>query len=245
MQKAGSNIRNYLRRQSFQPGLLGILFNPFYFIRKDLYKSIRQYAPQLQGKLLDFGCGRKPYRNLFTVDEYIGVDIEVTGHNHGLSEIDVYYDGKTIPFADGTFDTVFCSEVFEHLFNLNEILPELRRVLKDGGTMLVTVPFCWNEHEVPYDFGRYTSFGIKHVMEKEGFEVLAFRKSGHFARVNFQLIALYWYSLFTTKSKLFNYICSMLLIVPVNVIGSLLLLVLPKNNSLYFNNVLLVKKIQK
>lgn len=242
MQKKGSHISRYLRRQSFQPGWLGWLVNPFYFIRSDLYKNIKAMAPDLQGRLLDFGCGRKPYKNLFTVTEYIGIDMETTGHQHEYSEIDVYYDGKTIPFPDESFDAVFCSEVFEHVFNLDEILPEIKRVLKKGGDMLVTVPFCWNEHEAPYDFGRYTSFGVKHVMEKHGFEITLFRKSGHFAKVNFQLLALYWYSLFTTKNKLFNYICSMLFIVPVNIVGVILLLVLPKNDSLYFNNVLLVKK---
>ncbi len=242
MQKTGSKTGRYFRKQSFQPGWLGWLVNPFYFIRKDLYRNIKETAPELTGRLLDFGCGRKPYKNLFAVTEYIGVDMETSGHQHEFSEIDVYYDGKTIPFPDESFDSVFCSEVFEHVFNLDEILPEVKRVLKKGGRMLVTVPFCWNEHEVPYDFGRYTSFGIKYVMEKQGFDVLSLRKSGHFAKVNFQLLALYWYSLFTTKNKLFNYICSMLLIVPVNLLGSLLLLVLPKNDSLYFNNILIVKK---
>ncbi|MFL5739309.1 MAG: hypothetical protein ACJ75B_03760, partial [Flavisolibacter sp.] len=65
----------YLRRQSFQPNWLSLVFNPFYFIRRPLFTNIRELAPNLKGKLIDLGCGRKPYKNLFAVSEYIGVDI--------------------------------------------------------------------------------------------------------------------------------------------------------------------------
>src|SRR4051794_25430310 len=101
-----NRLYQYLRYQSFHPGLLGILVNPFYFIRRGLYTHIRQYAPRLKGKLLDFGCGRKPFEDLFSVSEYIGVDLAVTGHDHSLSKVDVYYDGKHIPFPDETFDAM-------------------------------------------------------------------------------------------------------------------------------------------
>jgi SAM-dependent methyltransferase len=235
-------LKSIWLKQSFQPSLIGILINPFYFIRRGLYKYIRLTAPRLQGKLMDFGCGRKPYENLFSVNEYIGVDIEKSGHDHALSKVDVYYDGKTIPFPDETFDSIFCSEVLEHVFNLDELLAELNRVLKKGGQMLITVPFCWNEHELPYDFGRYTSFGIKHSLQQRGFEVVEFYKSGNFARVIVQLCTLYIYSLFNTKSRIFNYLGSMLFIVPIHIVALVLLVLLPRNSSLYFNNVVLVRK---
>ncbi|MBA4166610.1 MAG: class I SAM-dependent methyltransferase [Chitinophagaceae bacterium] len=199
-------------------------------------------APHLSGQLLDFGCGRKPYESLFSVERYIGIDMEQTGHEHTLSKVDVYYDGKTIPFADESFDSVFCSEVFEHIFNLDEVIVEIKRVLKKDGKVLITVPFCWNEHEAPYDFGRYTSFGIKHLLEKNGFDVVEFRKSGNFVKVNFQLWALYFYSIFDIKAKTLSYILRMLFIIPINITGSLLSPLFPKNNSLYFNNIVLAKK---
>ncbi len=238
-----SNITAFLKKQSFQPGIAGLFVNPFFFIRRSLFLHIRRMVPELNGKLLDFGCGRKPYESLFKVDEYIGIDMEQTGHEHTSSKIDVFYDGKRIPFEDGSFDSVFCSEVFEHVFNLDEIVPEIKRVMKKNGKILITVPFCWNEHEVPYDFGRYTSFGIRHIFEKHGFEVISLRKSGNFARVNFQLWALYFYSTINTNSRVVNYLLRMLVIIPINVIGSLLLPLFPRNSSLYFNNIVLAKKL--
>jgi SAM-dependent methyltransferase len=237
-----SSIINYLRRQSFQPTLPAIFTNPFYIIRRGLYLNIKSLAPQLSGRLLDFGCGRKPYENLFNVTEYIGIDMEDTGHEHKNSKIDVYYDGKNIPFPDDSFDSVFCSEVFEHVFNLDEIIVEIKRVMKEGGKILITVPFSWNEHEVPYDFGRYTSFGIRHLLEKHGFEVVELQKSGNFARVNFQLWALYFYSIINLKNPILDFVIRMLFIIPINILGILLLPFFPKNSTLYFNNVVLATK---
>lgn len=237
-------IEQVLRRQSFQPGLAAIFINPFYFIRRDLYRAIRRLAPRLNGKLLDFGCGRKPFETLFKVEQYIGLDMEQTGHDHKRSKVDVYYDGRHIPFPENSFDSVFCSEVLEHVFNPDEILPEIHRVMKSNARALITVPFCWNEHEVPYDYARYSSFGLTHLLEKNGFKVISLEKSGNFARVSFQLWTLYIYELFS-KLKLgrFGHLLSMVLIAPVNLVGSLLLPLMPKNKSMYFNVVVIAEKI--
>src|SRR5688572_6641554 len=98
---------NFLKKQSFQPSIFSLFINPLYFIRSCLYKNIKKKAPLLKGKLMDFGCGRKPYEALFNVNEYIGIDVEKSGHNHKLSKVDFYYDGKTIPFQNDYFDSVF------------------------------------------------------------------------------------------------------------------------------------------
>ena len=237
-----NQAEKYLKHQSFQPGFLSLFINPFYLVRRPLFKHIRALAPMLTGKLLDFGCGRKPYENLFSVNEYIGVDMEKTGHDHSNSTIDVFYDGKRLPFASETFDSLFCSEVLEHIFNPDEILAEWNRVLKPGAKVLITVPFAWNEHEVPYDYGRYTSFGIRHLLEKHGFRVMELRKSGSFVRVIFQLWALYFFERLKKYGR-FGYALSLLFIVPINLAGASIARIFPRNDSLYFNNIVLAERV--
>ncbi|MFN5476651.1 MAG: methyltransferase domain-containing protein, partial [Sphingobacteriales bacterium] len=126
----------------FHPGIL----HPLYLIRSGLYAAFRHLIPQLKGKLMDFGCGLKPYEAMFTVDEYVGVDYKGDGPTYSHHKVDVFYDGHTLPFEDDHFDSIFSSEVFEHVFNLPEIMKELHRVLKPGGLILVSCPFAFGEH---------------------------------------------------------------------------------------------------
>ena len=93
-------IKKIYAREIVKPSLLGIFINPFYFIKKGLYRGVASNKTYMKGKLLDFGCGSKPFKELFDVTDYIGLDIEVSGHPHKNSQVDVFYNGKTIPFED-------------------------------------------------------------------------------------------------------------------------------------------------
>lgn len=242
MKKIITILISFVKKQSFQPNLLSLFLNSGLFIRWFLYREIKILAPMLNGKLLDFGCGRKPYKSLFSnVSDYIGIDIQVSGHDHIDSEVDIYYDGKQIPFGNETFDSVFCSEVVEHIFNLDEALIEINRVLKNGGLALFTFPFGYQEHEKPYDFSRYTSFAAKYIFEKNGFEVIIQRKTGHFVLVLLQLWINYIYSFFATKNRYWNTVMTAIFITPFNLIGFLFFF-FPRNEDLYFSNILLIKK---
>ncbi len=225
----------------FAPGLL----NPFYFVRLGLLNGIHKYAKELNGILLDFGCGSKPYKSLFQVDKYIGLDYENPGHPHENEEIDVFYDGQKIPFDDNSFDSVLCSEVIEHVFNLDDILKELNRVMKPGAKMLITCPFAWNEHEIPNDFARYTRFALKSKFEENGFELVSYSKSGNFWSTIFQLMNMYFYE--RSRKDWFKFV-PLRIIYKVFVYGSINLWgvifsnILPKSDSLYLNNVALFSK---
>ncbi len=239
-----SKLKDYYNTQSFHPNFVSILINPFYIIRKGLLRILKKKTPLLNGVMMDFGCGFKPYKKLFVnVEKYIGVDIENEAHSHEKEAIDIYYDGKTLPFGNEHFDSVFSSEVFEHVFNLEEILAEINRVLKKGGTALFTVPFVWDEHEIPFDFGRYTSFGIKYVVEKAGFEVISIDKNGNSMAVVHQLFIVYLRDLLFTKNKYINIPINFFFLAPFTVLGLIVMNILPKNHKLFFNNIVLAKKI--
>jgi SAM-dependent methyltransferase len=237
-----AKLKGIYKKAQFEPTFVSLLINPFFIIRRGLFRGIMQYKHYMKGKLLDFGCGSKPYINLFQVSEYIGTDIAVSGHDHHNEHIDVYYDGKTLPFDENTFDSILCSEVFEHLFNLEDILKELYRVLKPGGYMLVTVPFVWDEHEVPYDFGRYSSFGIKHLMEKHGFKMEAYHKSTTYFQTIIQMRNAYIYQHIFPKRKIFKLILNPLIIFPLTLWGLFWNMILPKSRGFFHNSIYVVTK---
>ncbi|MBN1250937.1 MAG: class I SAM-dependent methyltransferase [Bacteroidales bacterium] len=237
------SFSEFYKKQQFQTNIFSLFLNPFFIIRNSLYKSIKKNASRLNGKMLDFGCGSKPYKNLFiNIAEYIGLDVENEGHSHKNEDVDIFYNGKNIPFENEYFDSLFSSEVLEHIFDIDESLNEIYRVLKKDALALFTVPFAWNEHEIPNDFGRYTSFGIKHIFEKHNFEIIEYNKTSHFAAVIAQYWILYIFELLAPKNKYLKIVFNILIISPFTILGIILSFILPKNKSLFFNNVILVKK---
>lgn len=225
--------------------IVAILTNPHFFVRKNLYRNLKTLACRMGGDLLDFGCGAKPYKDLFTnCNSYVGLDIQTSGHNHENEQVDVFYDGKIIPFGDESFDTVFSSEVFEHIFNIDIILDELYRILKPEGQMLITCPFVWYEHEVPYDFGRYSSYGIQDLLNRHGFEIVENEKSCSYIEMVYQLKIEYRVRHFISriKNSLIRSLVQVILITPLVLRGLIINVILPKDYSLYGDNVVLCKK---
>jgi SAM-dependent methyltransferase len=229
-------------RKIFNPGI-GF---PGYFGRHRLLEGISRHVGNLKGVMLDFGCGSKPYKSLFNVTRYVGLDFENPGHPHTEEQIDFFYDGKKIPFEDDYFDSVFTSEVFEHVFNLQEILPEINRVMKKGALILVTCPFAISEHEVPIDFARYSSYGLKHIMQKNGFEIVVQEKLGNSIEVITQLRLAYLEMHITPHLKkiplvgsLFELLTSAMLNLWAKGAGR----ILPQGKELYLNNLILCRKL--
>lgn len=238
-------IKRINRKQQFNPGLIGIFVNASYFIKRGIYTGIKANAHNLKGKLLDFGCGNKPYKHLFNVEQYVGMDIKNKAHNHENESIDIIYDGRHIPFDNECFDCIFASEVFEHVFNLEEILNELNRVLKEEGVILITLPFVWYQHEKPNDFARYTVFGIKYILEKCNFKMIVHEKSSSWFETVIQLWNSYLYETIFPKNNFLKLVLCIIFITPFNLIGIIGKWVLPKNHDLYLNHIILAKKIQR
>ena len=236
-------LKARLRRENFLVTPLSILIHHYYIIRHGLFQSIRRAAPAITGDVLDFGCGSKPYEPLFTnARTYIGVDIEVSGHDHARSKVDVFYDGRTIPFADEQFESVVCFEVFEHVFNLDEVLSEIKRVTKQSGKLLITIPFAWDEHEIPYDFARYTSYGIRYILEQHGFEIVTLEKTTTYVLALSALFIAYLHQYVLPKGRILGRVAHLAVIFPITVLALLLNAVLPKRYEYFCNTIVLCRK---
>ncbi len=231
------------REQSFHPTWLGVFVNPFFIARRGLAGAVREFAHLVHGRLLDVGCGTKPYERFFHVDEYVGLDIE-SARSRASAAADQYYDGHQFPFGDAAFDAVLCNQVLEHVFNPDEFVGEIHRVLKPGGRMVLTVPFVWDEHEQPFDYARYSSFGLRALVEQHGFAIERQRKINANVSVIFQLINAYLYKVVPRPLIVHLIVCATVM-APISCLGVLLSKVFPDNEDLYLDQIIVAKKLSQ
>lgn len=124
--------------------------------------------------VLDYGSGDGPYKIMLKqyFDEYVSADYHATNVYHSVRP-DIFIDEEQRVNVEGeSFSCVVISEVLEHLYKPHDALQEIRRVLTPNGYVIGTVPFFMWEHEKPYDFHRYTYFGLKRMFEDNGFEII-------------------------------------------------------------------------
>ena len=150
-------------------------------IREHL-EGVSRYAT---GRLLDVGCGNKPYRSVFPqVTHYVGMDrlSEFDRHREELSQrtasYDLQGDALDLPFAAGSFDTVLVTQALEHLADPRRLFGETGRVLKANGHLILTAPFVNPLHEEPYDFFRYTEHGLRALCATTGLEAVKIEGMG-------------------------------------------------------------------
>lgn len=182
------------------------IFNPYHFEGRLLRARIAEVAPRLKGRLLDVGCGERPYRALFPgVTRYVGIEHLAACVNvdqrlsqsvkHVVSLIDAFAEGEHLPFRDESFDCCAAFEVLEHVPDPTHVVEEMHRVVKPGGMLLVTVPFVIELHQTPYDYRRFTTFGIRRLLEDRGFRVEALLARGNLAMVAGKVLAHWIYRL--------------------------------------------------
>lgn len=167
------------------------------FEKRGLYQSMVSAAACVSGDLLDVGCGDKPYEPVFSgrVSSYTGIECSASysgSFNEASGKADLTYDGAHLPFPDGSFDTVLCTQVLEHVESPSELLAEMARVLRPGGRLIATVPFCYRIHD-RRDYWRFTAGGLEVLVTDAGLAVETIEARGTFWEAIGQ--AINWYLL--------------------------------------------------
>ena len=133
---------------------------PTYALLKPLADWLAEQAREVHAargpyRLLDVGCGVKPYYPLFApyVAEYVGVDIGEDADLQGTIE--------SLPVEDATFDVVICTQVLEHCDDPAQGVRELRRVVAPGGRVLASTHGVQVYHPAPADYWRWTHTGLE------------------------------------------------------------------------------------
>lgn len=147
------------------------IWQPDWLPLRDQARAIRAAlghpALRLAGaRVLDFGCGSRPYEPWFTAAgaRYEGADID------GSPEVAVRADG-TLAAADGQYDLVASFQVLEHVWDVGRYLDEARRVLRSQGWLLLSTHGNWLYHPHPADYRRWTGEGLRREVEARGFRL--------------------------------------------------------------------------
>lgn len=152
----------------------------YFFTSPSGLSLLRAMKPIVQkysaGRLLDAGAGRLAWRPL--LEEYCSQYISVDVANSLKGRVDALTDIQCMGIADNSFDTVFCSQVLEHVPEPWRALDEFYRILKPNGVLILSVPHLSHMHNEPNDYYRYTKYGIKHLLERRGFEVVRQEPAG-------------------------------------------------------------------
>jgi SAM-dependent methyltransferase len=141
-----------------------------------LADEVGRHAHRLRGKVLDVGSGRsRRYERLFTnATAYLTLDVDPAG------KPDLVGSAEAIPLPDASVDGVLCTQVLEHVPHPWVAVREMYRVLRPGGCLLLTAPQTNELHEEPRDFFRYTSHGLKVLLEDAGFRIDRMEQRGRY-----------------------------------------------------------------
>ena len=139
------------------------LIDPYYISHSTLSAAIRRAGQLINvDRLLDIGCGEKPYRRFLTARQYVGIDLPT----YGPQAVDLFGSALQLPFCDASFDALLCTEVLEHVPEPDALLKETARLLKPGGALILTTPQTWGLHLEPYDYFRYTRYGLEALAQR-------------------------------------------------------------------------------
>ena len=176
-------------------------FNPdtqdLYLVRRSIQQALATALPKFHGTFLDVGCGIQPYRAMIMgaparVERYIGMDFKVDDEaKYKAAKPDIIWDGLHIPLPDASVDCAMATEVLEHCPDPQAVLREIARVLRPDGHVLITVPFLWPLHDMPYDEHRYTPEAMKRMLRATGFSDDMVRATGGWDASLGQMIGLW------------------------------------------------------
>jgi ubiquinone/menaquinone biosynthesis C-methylase UbiE len=142
-------------------------------------------------RILDAGAGEQQFKRFCSHLEYVAQDFaqyDGQGNSSGLqmgawdqTQLDIICDIAAIPEPDASFDAIMCIEVFEHLPNPILAIKEFARLLKGGGQLIITAPFCSLTHFAPYHYSTgFNSYFYEKHLNENGFEIIELTTNGNF-----------------------------------------------------------------
>lgn len=161
-------------------GYTGRIYEAWYFTKKHLqkfiYSSIDQYITA-NSVVADVGCGTQPMRPYIEAKgcKYIGLDMFQNPKN----TVDIICSATSIKLPDCSVEHILCTEVIEHVSDIDKVFSEFSRILKPDGYIILSCPFLFYLHHEPYDFNRPTPFLLQLLADNYRFKVVKLERTGN------------------------------------------------------------------
>ncbi len=163
-----------------------------FLISKKLYKKsfLKHGLPHMKGDVLDVGSGRGPFHKA------MGDSVRIISIDYNAKRgPDALGSCLALPFKDASFDSILCTEVLEHVPDPLQALMEIERVMRPGAHVYITAPMLWCLHYEPYDFFRFTKYGLRELVTKSGLKVSGIEPIGSIFSYVFTRFGEFFYNL--------------------------------------------------
>jgi SAM-dependent methyltransferase len=179
-----SNKINIAIRERLNPNV----FHWGYLALKPIVENLKIFSKKTQEEnvkiILDLGCGAKPYESVFSfAEKFVGFDVE---KNERVDFIGFNWD---LPFHDNEFDALISTQVLEHTAKITETVSEIRRVVKNNGLIFISVPFAFPIHGTPYDYYRFTKYGLTEIFKD--FELIEITPLNGYINTQLRLVNIF------------------------------------------------------
>jgi SAM-dependent methyltransferase len=156
-----------------------------FFFETRIVDGVQDFAAGLKpgAMVLDAGAGEGQYRDYFQGHRYVGVDLGVGDAAWNYSKLDCVADLLRLPFQSGVFDGFVSVVTLEHVTEPGLAIAEMARVAREGAMLYLVVPHEWEVHQHPHDYWRFTKFGVRRLLETNGWDVVRLEPGGGFFRL--------------------------------------------------------------
>lgn len=192
---------------------------PLKFIRYHYYRiqkfveTIARTYDFADKKLLDIGAEEQPFRKLFPKEAYFTQDISQNKSNT-INYVGDIHKG-IVEIHDESFDYILCTQVLEHLYDPKAAFKEFSRILKPGGYLFLTTHMVFDEHMEPYDYFRFTKYGLRSLGDQTGFSLEHIEPAGGAFTVLAYIVTLLPIKLFIKRNSTLYYLYLIAFFLPI------------------------------